>query len=269
MAISVSHQSNNIKVNTSINNLITNSQQPTNLSISETNNQTINITNDAHILTASSQASLPNVKNAGNNRVLTSDGSSFGIYANNDLVFDNNTLKIGSALGTLGVSYINSISSSYPDLTISATGIYLYGDVYANDGLVSVMGHTHDSSNITDFNTAVSGLLPTNLNKRIAKAWINFNGTGAISIRSQYNISALIDNGVGDYTIVFSVPMSSTDYCFVTWCRDHNSDNVIFNNLGARPSTTKSTSSLRLIFNNPNSVLNFDSPECNIIVFGD
>lgn len=257
MTISVLQQSNSLKISSSINNLIANNQEPVNLSIAETNNQTINITNDSSILTVSSYASLPTIKNAGNNRVLTSDGTSFGVNANSDLLFSNNTLKIGSALGTLDVSYINSISESFPDISISATGLYLYGNVYANDELVSVQGHTHTTSNITD------------ITNKIAKAWINFNGAGIVSIRSQYNIAALIDNGVGDYTIVFSIPMSNTNYCFVTWCRDYNSDNVIFNNLGARSSSTKTTTSLRLLFNNPNNALNFDSTECNVIVFGD
>ena len=48
---------------------------------------------------------------------------------------------------------------------------------------------------------------------RIAKAWVNFNGTGTVAIRSSYNVSSITDNGTGDYSVVFSTAMSDADYC--------------------------------------------------------
>jgi len=42
-----------------------------------------------------------------------------------------------------------------------------------------------------------------------AKAWVNFNGTGTVAIRAQYNVSSITDNGTGDYTINLSVTLSS------------------------------------------------------------
>ncbi len=48
---------------------------------------------------------------------------------------------------------------------------------------------------------------------RIAKAWVNFNGTGTVAIRSSYNVSSITDNGTGDYDMNFSTAMSDTDYC--------------------------------------------------------
>jgi hypothetical protein len=37
-----------------------------------------------------------------------------------------------------------------------------------------------------------------------AKAWVNFDGTGTVSIRGSYNVSSITDNGTGDYTINFT-----------------------------------------------------------------
>jgi hypothetical protein len=37
----------------------------------------------------------------------------------------------------------------------------------------------------------------------IAKAWVNFNGTGTIAARDSENVSSLTDNGTGDYTLIF------------------------------------------------------------------
>jgi hypothetical protein len=45
-----------------------------------------------------------------------------------------------------------------------------------------------------------------------AKAWVNFNGTGAVAIRDSYNVSSITDNGTGDYTINFSTAMADANY---------------------------------------------------------
>lgn len=107
-----------------------------------------------------------------------------------------------------------------------------------------------------------------NTKRRVAKAWVNFNGTGVVSIRSSFNISSITDNGTGDYTINFSTPFTNTNYCFVTWSRDWNADNYIVNNLAARSTTTKTTTSVRLINNYIANAINYDSTELNIIFFG-
>ena len=36
---------------------------------------------------------------------------------------------------------------------------------------------------------------------RIAKAWVNFDGSGTVSIRDSYNIASVTDNGTGDWTL--------------------------------------------------------------------
>ena len=42
-----------------------------------------------------------------------------------------------------------------------------------------------------------------------AKAWVNFDGSGTIATRDSLNISGLVDNGTGDYTISYSNSMSA------------------------------------------------------------
>lgn len=107
-----------------------------------------------------------------------------------------------------------------------------------------------------------------NCKRRVAKAWVNFNGTGLVSIRSSLNISSITDNGTGDYTINFNTPFTNTNYCFVTWSRDWNADNYIVNNLAARSSSIKTPMGVRLINNYITNSINYDSPELNIIFFG-
>lgn len=46
----------------------------------------------------------------------------------------------------------------------------------------------------------------------IAKAWVNFDGTGTIAARDSENVSSLTDNGTGDYTVSFSNAFGAADY---------------------------------------------------------
>ncbi|MCE1119063.1 hypothetical protein [Pseudomonas sp. NMI795_08] len=51
---------------------------------------------------------------------------------------------------------------------------------------------------------------------KMAKAWINFWGTSTIGIRNSFNVSSIVDNGVGDYTVNFVTPMPNANYAAVT-----------------------------------------------------
>lgn len=51
-----------------------------------------------------------------------------------------------------------------------------------------------------------------------ALAWVNFNGTGTVAIRSSYNVSSITDNGTGDYTVNFTTALSDANYAFVATC---------------------------------------------------
>ena len=51
------------------------------------------------------------------------------------------------------------------------------------------------------------------LSSQLAKAWVNFNGTGTVAIRDSYNVSSITDNGTGNYTVNFSTAFSNANYC--------------------------------------------------------
>jgi hypothetical protein len=48
--------------------------------------------------------------------------------------------------------------------------------------------------------------------KGMARAWVNFNGSGTVAIRSQHNVSSITDNGTGNYTVNFTTAMANTNY---------------------------------------------------------
>lgn len=44
------------------------------------------------------------------------------------------------------------------------------------------------------------------------KAWVNFNGTGTVAIRDEFNVSSIDDNGTGLYDINFTSSMADANY---------------------------------------------------------
>ena len=67
----------------------------------------------------------------------------------------------------------------------------------------------------------VSGTAPLYM----ARAWVNFNGTGTVAIRGSGNVTSITDNGTGDYTINFTTAMSDTNYSISTSAVYMNGDN--------------------------------------------
>ncbi len=57
---------------------------------------------------------------------------------------------------------------------------------------------------------------------RIAKAWVNYDGTTP-SIRDSYNIGSVTDNGTGKYTINYSTSMTDANYSIVVFAHDDQS----------------------------------------------
>jgi len=58
--------------------------------------------------------------------------------------------------------------------------------------------------------------IPSINNLQLAKAWVNFNGTGSVganqTIRSQYNISTVNKLATGQYRVTFSSAMANSSY---------------------------------------------------------
>lgn len=80
----------------------------------------------------------------------------------------------------------------------------------------------------------------------VARAWVNFNGTGTVAIRASYNVSSITDNGTGDYTVNFTNAMSDANYGFTTGIR-LNPGTVSYNmNLLVHPTVNPTTSAIRV-----------------------
>ena len=69
---------------------------------------------------------------------------------------------------------------------------------------------------VTTLNSSSGVLATQNGMTGIAKAWVNFDGTGTPTIRSSFNVSSITDNGTGDYTLNFTTAMPNTTYTFTS-----------------------------------------------------
>jgi len=52
-------------------------------------------------------------------------------------------------------------------------------------------------------------------NGTLCRAWVNFNGTGTVAIRADFNVDSITDSGVGYYTVNFTNVMPDANYCSV------------------------------------------------------
>ena len=73
-----------------------------------------------------------------------------------------------------------------------------------------------------------------------ARAWVNFQGTGTVTIRGSGNVTSITDLGTGNYNVNFATAMPDVNYSTVTALNYNNSSFVT--NVGATvklPTTSK------------------------------
>jgi hypothetical protein len=108
-----------------------------------------------------------------------------------------------------------------------------------------------------------------NVYKRVAKAWVSFDGTTTpITIKSSFNVSSITDNGVGSYTVNFSSPMSNIYYAVLIMARDYNSDTYAMNLAAINSVSSKTVNSVAMVSNYNRTGAYVDSPEYNVLIFG-
>jgi hypothetical protein len=105
-----------------------------------------------------------------------------------------------------------------------------------------------------------------------ALAWVNFNGTGTVAIRSSYNVSSITDNGTGDYTVNFTTALSDVNYCFTGNTTGVVSGNttraVVVKGSDAGGATTKTTSAIAIQTGGTAGATLVDMAEVYVVIFG-
>jgi len=100
----------------------------------------------------------------------------------------------------------------------------------------------------------------------VARAWVNFNGTGTVAIRASYNISSITDNGTGDYTANFTTALVDANFSVAGIPQRSSAGGTSWNGLYGNSGQTQTTTTVRIQhFNAANTAE--DATICNIIVF--
>ena len=114
--------------------------------------------------------------------------------------------------------------------------------------------------------TSEGGAATQSLQQGLAKAWINFNGTGTVAARDSHNVSSLVDTAAGRYQINFSTSMNNDDYAF-SLARDGLPSQGFFSGDSSTATTTTSQFSTVGV-NDANTALQ-DLPVASVLVHGD
>lgn len=89
---------------------------------------------------------------------------------------------------------------------------------------------TGDVNKVVVVNSSTDGVRVgydgTSNQRRVVKAWVNFNGSGTVAIRTSYNVSSITDDGTGKYDVNFSTAMSDNDYSVVSDGRYNTADSA-------------------------------------------
>lgn len=182
--------------------------------------------------------------------------------------------------GTLAISY----SGTALPVANGGTGITSFGS-----GVATWLG-TPSSANLaaaitdeTGSGSLVFGTSPTlttpNINSAqiatvsgsaplyMCRAWVNFNGSGTVSIRASGNVSSITDNGTGDYTVNFTTALTDANYSVASYAHN-NSDSSAWIRFVSGPSNSvpKTSSSFRITSVNV-AWNNVDTNQIDIAVF--
>ena len=100
---------------------------------------------------------------------------------------------------------------------------------------------------------------------QICKAWVNFDGTGTVSIRDNFNVSSITDSGTGVYTANFSTAMANANYVSVvsTGNNDKGRYGIMID------SDDKTTSGCKIFGFQTSTGSSLDSEEVSLAIFGD
>ena len=141
--------------------------------------------------------------------------SNLDVYSKSEVLAKNNNL---SELSDKAVARTNLdvYSKAETNTAISNATTPTATETIAGKAKIATTAIAQAGTNDTDIITAkklrdalnASGDAPV----FACRAWVNFNGTGVVSIRASGNVSSITDNSTGNYTINFTTALPDSNY---------------------------------------------------------
>jgi hypothetical protein len=178
----------------------------------------------------------------------SASGTSLTLTSATSATDDMYCVFLGKAVQTVNPpnNSVNEAQLNYPLTTFSSTGI---------DDNATTNALTIDSSSNLQFNSGF-GSVGTAYGVR---AWVDFDGTGALSVNGSGNVTSVTDLGTGSYRLNFTNAMPDTNYA-VIGTSYHDASGVMF-----FTSYEKTTTTARVrLFSTSFSTI--DSPEVSVAI---
>ena len=173
---------------------------------------------------------LPTV-GAWEHHALVRSGSDWSYYVDGSRTYNaslgSSTLYSQSTPSyiTLGKSWatVASPEAYYDDFRVTQ-GLARYSGTSFTPPSTAHLTSVGDGNKQIVVNSDADGVeIGTDTSNRIAKAWVNFEGTDTSNIRGSYNVSSISDRGTGLFTVNFSTAMTDANYA-VNATSGHGSD---------------------------------------------
>tara|TARA_R100001443_G_scaffold51694_2_gene63562 strand:- start:2510 stop:3661 length:1152 start_codon:yes stop_codon:yes gene_type:complete len=173
---------------------------------------------------------LPTV-GAWEHHALVRSGSDWSYYVDGSRTYNaslgSSTLYSQSTPSyiTLGKSWstVASPEAYYDDFRVTQ-GLARYSGTSFTPPSTAHLTSAGDGNKQIVLNSDADGVaIGTDTSNRVAKAWVNFEGTDTSNIRGSYNVSSISDRGTGLFTVNFSTAMTDANYA-VNATSGHGSD---------------------------------------------
>lgn len=135
-----------------------------------------------------------------------------GLTAKNLRKLDSSGAKVAVAAGDLanGISYKVRYDGTHFLLTDRYTPTAVSSATTSAEGIVELATNAEvttgtDSARVPPVSSMV-------YHEGVCKGWVNFTGTGTVTINDSYNVSSITDNGAGDYTVNFTTAFANASY---------------------------------------------------------